>query len=112
MASVGNMRMYASVYFSTPLFAVLSCFLIVGSVCNTADSHVVLFLHGLNFLSGLGVCLCCCFSLITPVCQEKGRPRPSGTKGFNNNFKPIKGRVIREGAGDVFDSIESILNAY
>lgn len=72
--------------FSDLLFAVLMCFpsyhCCISLQQRTLQSPMLLFSAWLKLFLRVGVCLCCCFSLITLVRQEKGRPRPSGMKGL------------------------------
>lgn len=91
---------------------------------NTLHSPLLLSPHGLNFFFSQGWCLFCVVTALlsrlyarNKVAQGHGGPKVlMGRKGKvaaagQKNIKPIKGRVIREGFGDGFDSIQSILNA-
>lgn len=106
MASIGNtlqciffFLLFSGIFtnsaFSDLLFAILLHFLSYHCCINvqqrTLQSPMLLFFPAwLKLFVRFGVCLCFCFSLIRLLRQEQGRPRPSGTKGFNGQKRKRK----------------------
>lgn len=106
--------------------SLVSVFLFISHYCcisqqqNTLHPPLLCFQHGLNFFSGLVFLL-----LLSSYHNCTARTRQSKAirdESFwwaekekkvaavgQKNIKPIKGRVIREGFGDIFDGIKSIL---
>lgn len=90
---------------------------------NTLHSPLLCFQHGRNFFSGLVFLLllssyhnCTARTRQTKAIRDESfwwaeKEKKVAAVG-QKNMKPIKGRVIREGFGDVFDGIKSILNVY
>lgn len=102
MASTGNsgqwfllsssFLVFSLILLSDSLFAVLLCFhCCISLQQRTLQSPMLLFFPArVKLFLRVGVCLCCCFSLFMLVRQEKGRPRPSGMKGFNGQKRKRK----------------------